>query len=373
MLIQEIRQSKIEVKFNGDEYKFYQDSDVLVISDIHIDVKKNRPNYFWEIMGYFDSIIKKVETLTNPIVIFLGDIFNKDLNLSKGLMYFEEAKKRFDMLDNLTNGRVFMVLGNHESTYSDTTPTALLMDLSPFLRSVLESNVGKIPNRSYGKILKTPHTIRIWDTKFSLAHFNKYNKDYTHITTNDCNFHILLMHDTFINNTMRKCLENKVPVDLIWKHHLNDLDLKNFDVTIFGDFHIPLPLFRINNRRNTLVIVGGTLGRNNIATEIHSSVKIPIIKVRKNSPTRVIVENFPLIPYEQSYNIGKNAINRSRLNNEVKKIIKDMKGDIQDINIENFFKYLFKVYDKEWAYKIYHYYNTVKGVNNFGGNQRYSE
>ena len=360
VLLQKILDKRFYGTDDGNTYYLNMDCDILVVPDIHIDVKKKRPHYFWEIMSYLDRINELLSGLDNPVVIFCGDIFDKGLNISKGIFYYEQALKRFETMSSITYGRSFTVYGNHEDTYLDVTPTALLMEVSEHLKEVIESN-GKELNRNFGYLLKTPKTLRIGNTKISLQHFQKYNKNYSSVE-GDCEYHVAVYHDTFVNNTLRNEINHKLPVDRIWKNHMKDLNLRDIDLAIFGDFHIPVPLFRINNRRNTAVIIPGSLGRNNYATETHDSVKLPIIKIRETKEPKILIHDFKLIPYNRSYNMVDKMKSTQDIANNIRKIVGGMRNSSrEEISLSKFSSYVNDVYGEEWGVRVYNYIERSKG------------
>lgn len=363
MQFKEIINPKMEEKYGGNEYVIKKDCNVVVMSDLHIDYKKKRPDYFWETLGYLDAIIEKMENLGNPVFISLGDLFNKDLNNAKGLLYYEQVLRRFKKIEEITEGRCFIVMGNHEDTYYSINPTLLLTKPSPDLMQIMSDNKkGELPDREFGGILKTPKTIRIRDTKISLNHFNKYHKDYDkNIITGDCEFHIGLFHDTFTSDALRNAVDNKIPVDRIWKNELSQLRLDSMDLAIFGDFHIPIPPFQLANVRETYVVIPGTLGRNNIKTEKHNSVLIPVIKVSKGERTKVSLEPLPLKDWRSSYNLSDSLSSTNDISNKIRKMVKGIRADTQkNINTENFVKFIKESYGVDWEAKVYEYILNIE-------------
>lgn len=359
MLLEKIRMQESLVRLkDGDEYHIKRDTDILIISDMHIDYKKIRPFYFREMLTYLDRIIQKLTILDNPTIIFLGDLFNKDLNDQKGILYFEEVESRFKIIEKITKGKCFIVLGNHEVTYYDINPTFLITEVSPVLSKTLVEN-GIHVTRNGGNILKTPHTIRIGRNKISLNHFRK--DGIYKFSKGDCDFHIALYHDTYISYQMEQVIEDKLPISKIWGKHLKDENLNSVSLAMFGDFHIPLPVFRIENASRTICVVPGSFGRNNISTEKHESVKLPIIKIR-NDKTDLEIENFNLIPYTQSYNLKESNKNISTLTSRIQKLIKNNETEtnhsVQKINIDNYLEYVRLKFGEEYHERMK---NIIKG------------
>lgn len=362
LLLSKIAGNQVIESEDGNHVKLNLDCDIFVWSDSHIDYKKERPQYFWEIMRYYDRLIEMMRWSTNPVFISLGDIYDKDLNLNKGLLYFEETLKRFKTIEKITQGRCYMVFGNHESTYLEINPSALIMKPSNYLLELMGLNKQKEINRTFGSILKTPVDIRAYDTKLTLFHFNKHNKYYTTIG-GDCEFHIGLFHDTYVNNTMREKINGALPVDLIWKNSMKNLDLNYIDLAIFGDFHIPVPLFRINNRRNTAIIIPGSSGRNNISVETHNSIKLPIIEIRKDKKPKIKVTDFMLDDFTLSYNLSDKLKKISDISNRLKRLTGDIKHyKKQEINLENFSSFIYSAYGEEWGFKVYKFIRDNLGV-----------
>lgn len=367
MLLEKINRDRVVYELNGNSVRLNMDCDIVIVSDLHIDYKKGRHNYLWEILGYLDQIIEKMQWMVNPVFISLGDIFDKDLNVNRGILYFEAIHARFKKIHEVTNGRCFMVYGNHEDTYLDITPTALIINPSSHLLEIMQSNRGKPIRRNFGNILKTPHEIRVFDTKITLNHFDRHSKEYEYIT-GDCNYHIVLFHDTYVNNTMRGAVGESMPIDLIWNKSLGDLNLKDVDLGIFGDFHIPVPPFKINNRRGTIVIIPGSFGRNNFKTEIHDAVKLPIIKVRKGENPKLLVSDFPLIPYQQSYNLSQKLKDISNISNKIRNLVNNMQEfNKQEINLQNFSSYVYDTYGQEWGDKVYLFMRNNLGEDSIDG------
>lgn len=371
MLLEKVRTRLVEESSDGNEIRINSDCNVVVVSDLHIDYKKDRPMYFWEILKYLDRIIETLRWLDNPVCIFLGDIFDKDLNMQKGVLYYESALERFKTIQKVTDGRCFMVYGNHEDTYIDINPSAMIMKPSEHLKGIMQTNKLKEISRGFGDILRTPLNIRVFDTKITLFHYNKYEKDYSTVG-GDCEYHIGMFHDTYVNNTMRDKVNKSVPVDLIWKREMKDLNLNYIDMAIFGDFHIPVPPFRINNRRNTTVIIPGSYGRNNIKTETHNSVKLPIIELKRDCKPKIKITEFQLEEYTLSYNLGSKMKSTSDINNKLRMMTSKMKERSEkEISIQNFSSFIYSTYGEEWGNKVYIYMkNNIKdGLFNRKGEQ----
>lgn len=371
LLKQEMLDRQMVVSEDGNTIHINCSTQVAVFSDIHIGYKTKRPFYMYEILSYFDKFITRLKGLNNPTAIFLGDLFDKDLNVRKGLMYFEEFHKKFLEIQKITSGRCFMVYGNHEDTYLDITPSALIMSPSKHLKEIMIEN-GREVDRSFGSILLTPETIYIGNTKLSLFHFRKNAKNYQTIT-GDREYHIAFYHDTYVNSQMRNKMESKMPVDKIWGNELKDLDLKNFDAAIFGDFHIPLAPFRVNNRRNTLISIPGSYGRNNISTETHNRVYLPIITIGRKE-VEISITEFELIPFQASYNLEKSSKDISKITSDIRTIVDKMRQyHKKEINIENYHKYVGEVYGVEWSNKIFTYLNKIKEFKGEEGENELSE
>ena len=355
MLLSKVSPTKLKKEKDGDEFIYNENTDILVISDMHIDFKSKRPIYFRECLAYLDKLIYKLSTLVNPTVIFLGDLFHKDLNNQKGILYFEEVIQRFNKIEGITEGRCFLVLGNHENTYHKISPTFLLTEVSPTLEQTLNDN-GVDFKRTGGSILKTPHTIRIKDTKISLFHFRK-DGSYKAFK-GDALYHIGLYHDTYVSHQMYDVIGNNLPIGKIWGKHMKDANFNFLDLAIFGDFHIPLPVFKLANARNTICVVPGSFGRNNISVEVYDTVKLPIISIRGNKTT-VNIENFPLIPYQKSYNMVDKNKDVSGITNRIKSLMRrkgtSQGSKSQTINLNNYLNYIIEVYGEE-------YYNRVRKI-----------
>lgn len=351
-------ENKLERVDNGNVYKLNGGYfDIFIISDFHIDFKMKRPNYFGELMGYMDNLIYKMESSVNPVCIFLGDIFDRDLNKQKGILFYEVAAGKFKRINKICEGRVFTVLGNHECTYINKIPTFLLTECSPHLLETLRANDIKF-NREQGSIIKTPREIWVGDTKITLHHFRKDGK-YNLKDIIKPKYRVDLFHDTFVSFTLKENVNKGLPVGKIWSKSLKDYNMSNIDLAIFGDFHIPLPTFRISNSKNTRIVTPGSFGRNNYNTETHGAVQLPIISVRPDG-TELNVESFKLANYKESYNVVDKESDLIKYTNKIKKSIEEAGGGfgVTKISLDNYLEYIIGNYGEESYGKIY---NLLKG------------
>lgn len=91
-------------------------SDVVIIPDLHDWHKniKSIQSMTEDLAKYKKDILDYVSTLQNPIVIFAGDVFHREVKVTDDAYNLQQF---YTKLSNLCRRRVFSVVGNHELSY----------------------------------------------------------------------------------------------------------------------------------------------------------------------------------------------------------------------------------------------------------------
>lgn len=245
---------------------------IAFAGDLH-----KRPKDISTIKGYVkccdavqDSIIKTIiqEEITH--FVSLGDWYDKGYvdDISSALA----DTSREEYMSKVLNGNFYGVIGNHIRLRLDSNPELMLIQPHPTLKSRKQVKRDE-------PIIKTPNHIRIGDVQISLVH-HIYNsesiEDYSVHRLPGVKYHIACVHDPrFIPN--HKLSLTNVPTTQSLDSQIARV-LKDVDLCICGDIHMPLGMFDLSP--TTKMIVPGSLTNTNAGLKgRHSSIKMPIITI----------------------------------------------------------------------------------------------
>lgn len=163
---------------------------VIIIPEPHIWDKsfKNRYNYPEEIYGYLTHLVEQIKQLDGEkIIIFPGDIFHRGF-VSVSAM--TRALSLFLTLNEITNGRVYSCVGNHELSFNVGNPFWMLA----------HDNTGRFPEMqgldAYSVIsqgLQIVDNLTVGPLTFVFGHYGR--KDYTTDLKGDC---VLITHNSLL-------------------------------------------------------------------------------------------------------------------------------------------------------------------------------
>src|SRR5574344_1787334 len=91
-------------------------TDVHVIPDMHLWSQNIRTirSMTSDNEMYCKEILSMVKSSVNPTVIFAGDLYHREINSTDDGYRMSEFPRK---INEITDGRSFSVLGNHELTY----------------------------------------------------------------------------------------------------------------------------------------------------------------------------------------------------------------------------------------------------------------
>lgn len=195
---------------------------IRIIPEPHIRDKnfQTRVDYLVEIESYMNKIKEDVENwkqISNPEdnlhLMFIGDVFDNSMS---ELQVFIKWIKFFTELNELVNGNLYSVVGNHEITYKYYNPFWMMADVKSdwVLNShILNNNVQPVM-----PIIKIMDELRINNTLFVFGH---YNRKLSNITDEwvDKNYPgvdsvIVLSHNEIVNPTIRNFFKETTGMDV---------------------------------------------------------------------------------------------------------------------------------------------------------------
>ena len=326
--------SKI-INFTPSEiYNQCKEYKLIFIPDLHLKDynPKNRRDIHKEYITYLKRINEIVLQNKIDIVIFLGDIFDRDFVKPRN------TKIKMDIINHLrelsTLSDTYTLMGNHEK--HNITEHNPWFHLTSIESEVLKEELSRYPFvfENTLPILKAVDSIAIHDVKIDMVHFSdikqyyKRQRDENYVTQIGC------YHDFLITDTIKKRFieKNNFNIDT----HIGDryIDVTSTDIfdnyqhVVIGDIHLPLGEVYVGD---TLVDGPGTIGRNN-TLENHDEVFLPLFTIK---PGEVIKERvrFKLIPFEESFLMNvvqlekKNRINKKKLKDTLTHVDKVLEID----------------------------------------------
>lgn len=243
---------------------------ILVIPDTHFHIKNpsNRLKYVQEGLDTLDFISKLVDEKDISTVIFLGDVFDRGF-ISIDHKIFNEYYKRFYSLSETLGKKLFLLLGNHERTYSKNNPIFHWTDLGDRAEKLFY-NREKFECKE--ALFFAPNYIEYENVYIEFNHFDKQG-DYFHYRGDKES--IALLHDN-LNIPLKDVT--------IWSHEneLIEVDkaMNYYNYIISGHVHIPQEELEYTNKRSTKIVYPGSMMARTTA-ELHQNVKLPIVEILK--------------------------------------------------------------------------------------------
>lgn len=176
------------------------DADVFIITDLHLWYKplRSMPNMINDNKLYQIKIKEMIKNSTNPVVIFLGDVYHRGCKGSEEVFPLLEFPLS---LHAMTNGRVYSVVGNHEMTYSKGNPFWALANVhSTYIRKETFS----------ADVIKVVDYLRIGSSLFYLKHYGfDYLEDDAEEVLAGVEDSFCLTHNTVMSTIIKEVLQKK--------------------------------------------------------------------------------------------------------------------------------------------------------------------
>lgn len=178
-------------------------ADVIIIPEQHLYHKAitTVPEMVKDNAKIIQDILTTIQELTNPIVIFMGDIVHRGIKNTEDSYFIEDY---FRSLNQLTNGMVLSVVGNHELSYRKNNPFwgASFID-SEYIKSVVKHtyNVEQ-------PIIGVVDDMIINDTMYAFGHYGRSFSN-TYFTPQEVKQVVLLSHDSLICDEIINAFNDK--------------------------------------------------------------------------------------------------------------------------------------------------------------------
>lgn len=180
-----------------------KDTDVIIIPEQHLYYKSlgTAPTTLQDNRDIIRKIYSKIDTLVNPTVLFVGDIFHR------GIPSTENTYELLDYIRTLyqkTQGRVFSVVGNHELTYRRDNIFWGMADIRSEYLKVL--NVKQISLAT--KQIIVPDELVIGNMQYSFMHYNRVYPSIFDVAP-DVDAITVLSHNSILNSDISTLLKSQ--------------------------------------------------------------------------------------------------------------------------------------------------------------------
>lgn len=183
---------------------------------------ETRVDYVEECKSYASRVLtmlEKQKELLDPeqdklIVIYMGDINHREFSTLDAFLYWLQY---FIRLNEICDGNVYSVMGNHEVTYARNNLFWMLADIqSPW---VLENTKHVNKFNLLAPLIKVVDDLVLDDTMFLMGHYNRDMSSYSDKTIPpDIKNVILLSHNQILNSTIATHFKENCNRDMIPQH-----------------------------------------------------------------------------------------------------------------------------------------------------------
>lgn len=284
---------------------------ILIIPDTHFVMNNpsNRVDLIGEGLDILEWVAQTIKEKEITRVIFLGDIFDRGYDKIDHKI-FSDFYMRFKKISEMVNGKVDMVIGNHELTFSKGNP--IYHWTFPYKRAwEIISKYEKFPMKE--PLLVAPDSLEYSNVYIEFNHFDpnrNYNRYHGYKTL------IGLYHDSLSGLSNENFYGSRDPVNI------GELMINN-SLIIAGHIHIPQEIKIYNNNLNTKVLVPGAMVSRTTA-EVHDHVNVPIITIynEKIDGEYYLLDyvNYNLPEFTDTFN--KDIVDKNKTKYEIQKSIK---------------------------------------------------
>jgi DNA repair exonuclease SbcCD nuclease subunit len=260
---------------------------VIIIPEQHLWHKSINtvPNMVEDNNEIIEDILTIVDKYENPIVIFDGDIFHREVKSTDSAV---PLLSFFIKLHSLTNGNVYSVLGNHELTYRRNN---LFWGITDVDTKYYESRVE-------APLIKSVDELYIGDTLFIFGHYHIGMRNY--VPSKEYNHAVLITHNEAVNDELLDALTGR-NLDFNTTFIHGSLEeyipkIPNLDYVFVGHMHQAHGKYSISEDGIECIIhYLASLGRTN-HTEYTADIKreLPVITIEDDKFSRVSYETVVL-------------------------------------------------------------------------------
>lgn len=301
---------------------YYNKMRIVFITDTHVLFKNpdNRTDLVKESMEIFYWLDSKYEELKYDAIFHGGDLMDRGYKQVKqeDLLSFLTILKR---LKDKTDGEMYINIGNHELNFPKDNLFFSIVDvISNPLKERLFTNFNNA-KEILEPIFKAPTSLEVGNVVFKFLGFDREKNYKISKEGVEDKFVVGLYHDDLVSfESAENLYHHKTGHGLALKN--TDI-MENVNIALCGHIHIPLEDMVLDNKRQTLIITPGSpISRT--TSEIHSSIKIPIIDINTDTGEfNIIYETYELPNQENSF--IKEVVQENKKKYELAKIIQNDK------------------------------------------------
>lgn len=180
-----------------------KDTDVVIIPEQHLYHKPivTVPDMVKDNEKIMQDLLSLVQSLTNPVVIFIGDIVHQGIKSTENSYFIEDF---FRSMSLYADSRVLSVVGNHELSYRKNNPFwgAAYVD-SDYVKTIVKHTYS-INQPLIGVI----DDLVINDTQYAFGHYERRFYG-TYSVLSGVKQVVLLSHNSLICNEIIEAMNNK--------------------------------------------------------------------------------------------------------------------------------------------------------------------
>ncbi len=287
-----------------------EDADVFIVTDLHLWHKplRSMPNMINDNKLYQVKIKEMIKGSVNPVVVFLGDLYHRGCKGSEDVFPLLEFPLS---LHEMTDGRVYSVVGNHELTYSKGNPFWALANVhSVYVRKKTFS----------AEVIKVTDYLRIGSCLFYLKHYGfDYLREDDEKVLEGVEDSFCLTHNTLMSDTIREVLKKKGldpnPHDTKAKQLFSGVAVPRTETlreVFVGHMHCAIAKFMVNEFSNGIdysfgVNYLGSIGRtSSIEYNKNTLREVPKVSIRGGKFTDL--EFLPLQLQERQVAISESQV-----------------------------------------------------------------
>lgn len=259
---------------------------ILFLTDLH-----KRDTDFTTITGYTKAVDAVQEDILEAIkcnnithLVIGGDWYDKGYRSINRVFNDSNYDK---LLHDAVNGNVYLCRGNHLFLERDSNPEMYLIQPCEAMPPVHPIKTTETP------LFKSPDTLQIGPLQISLFHFDKLNKGYVAKRLPETTYHIGVFHDDCVLPTsIRQASgDHGITETTALSTYYNNIDL-----AICNHIHMAVGLTHIGvlGRQVPVFIPGSLCITKNQPSELHSSVKLPVVTLEDDNTVHVQTLNMSL-------------------------------------------------------------------------------
>lgn len=176
---------------------------VFIIPEPHLWDKsfKNRIDYPEEIFDYLSTITETISSLNgDKIIIFPGDVFHRPFTVVERMT---QILNLFCDLNELTDGNVYSVVGNHELSYPKCNPFWMLCEDNTD-RFIQFRNLPAYGSFAQG--IKVVDSLAVGNLLFIFGHYGRTDFDLNLLSNQDC---VLISHNSIIEKSINEIISER--------------------------------------------------------------------------------------------------------------------------------------------------------------------